>query len=347
VTRDPAARLDPHVDDAAFRAAFDASPRPLLLVAADPPKFTMVAVNAAHARAFRTDAAALLGRGVLEVFPKGVSREIDAFVEAIRLSFERVLSEGHAHAMGVRAFPIQRADGATDERFWSAVNAPVFGVDGRLGHILSTVQDVTGEVLERRSEEARQLLMREVDHRARNSLTVVQSILRLTSAPDVDTYRQILTGRVEALARAQTSLVARRWEGASLAEVVESELASLAEAGRYTVGGPHVLLKAGHVQNMSMALHELATNAAKYGSLSQAGGRVAVSWTRAGDELMLTWRERGGPPVTPPTREGFGSRLIRQLGRLMQGEIRFDWQPEGLEVEMRLRLDAQQPLVDA
>ncbi|MBL8554369.1 MAG: PAS domain-containing protein [Phenylobacterium sp.] len=347
MTRDLADSLGPHVDDVTFRAAFDASPRPLLLVAADPPKFTMAAVNAAHARAFRTEAAALLGRGVIEVFPKGVSREVDVFVEAIRQSFAAVLSEGKAHAMGVRAFPIQRADGASDERFWSAVNAPVFMPDGRLGYILSAVQDVTGEVLERRSEEARELLMREVDHRARNSLTVVQSLLRLTSAPDVDTYRRILTGRVEALARAQTSLVARRWEGAALTEVVERELAALADAGRYAIEGPYVLLKAGHVQNMSMALHELAINAAKYGGLSQDGGRVGVSWTRRGDELTLTWRERGGPDVAPPTREGFGSRLIRELGRLMQGDIRFDWAVEGLEVEMRLRLDAQQPRTDA
>ncbi|MBX3482627.1 MAG: hypothetical protein KF737_03845 [Phenylobacterium sp.] len=219
--------------------------------------------------------------------------------------------------------------------------------DGRLGFILSTVQDVTGEVMERRSEEARQLLMREVDHRARNSLTVVQSILRLTSAPDIDTYRRILTGRVEALARAQTSLVARRWEGAALAEVVESELAALAEPGRFTVEGPHVLLRAGHVQNMSMALHELATNAAKYGGLSREGGCVSVGWTRRGGELTLTWREQGGPPVTPPSHEGFGSRLIRQLGRLMQGDIRFDWREDGLQAEMRLRLDAQQAPPDA
>jgi two-component sensor histidine kinase len=90
---------------------------------------------------------------------------------------------------------------------------------------------------------------------------------------------------------------------------------------------------------MSMVLHELATNAGKYGALSMAGGRLSVSWTTAVEGgLRLTWAEDGGPPVLPPTREGFGSRLIVQLSRQLDGEVTFDWRPTGLVVAMDLRL---------
>jgi two-component sensor histidine kinase len=241
--------------------------------------------------------------------------------------------------MGVRPYPVTTPDGEADERYWSAVNAPVLGPDGSVIQIVSAVQDVTGEVLERRSEDARNLLMREVDHRARNALTVVQSFVRLTTAETLADFRKVVDGRVEALARAQTSLAARRWEGASLRDVIEGELAPLAEADRYELAGPQVLLPPEHVQAMSMAIHELATNAAKYGALSTQGGRLAARW-REDDARVVTvhWSEDGGPPVQPPSREGFGSRLVAQLAKQMGGEVRYDWRPQGLRAELDCRL---------
>jgi two-component sensor histidine kinase len=323
-----------------FRAVFDASPQPLLLIAADAPKFTMLAVNPAHARAFRTTPEALLGSGVLEVFGPSPDASIAPFVDAIRTSLEAVLARRAPDQMAIRPYAVQGPDGEADERYWSAINAPILGPDGAVIQIVSAVQDVTGEVLERRSEEARNLLMREVDHRARNALTVVQSFVRLTTAETLADFRKVLDGRVEALARAQTSLAARRWEGASLRDVIEGELAPLAEAGRYELAGPQVLLPPEHVQAMSMAIHELATNAAKYGALSTQGGRLAVRW-REDDAKIVTvhWSEDGGPPVKPPTREGFGSRLVAQLARQIGGEVRYDWRPGGLAVELDCRLD--------
>lgn len=319
-----------------FRAVFDAAPRPLLVVAADAPKYTMLAVNTAHARAFGTTPEALEGSGVFEVFPTDGGDEVDEFVEAIRVSFEEVLRTRTPHQMAVRSFPVARADGSMEARYWAATNAPVFGADGAISHILSAVQDVTGEVLERRNEEMRQLLMREVDHRARNALTVVQSIVRFTSAPDLPGFREILEGRVGSLARAQTSLVARQWEGADLKDVVEGEIVAMAAAGRYVLRGPGALLKATSVQSMAMTVHELATNACKYGALSRAEGLVEVDWVLGEGRLDLAWRESGGPPVTGPSREGFGSRLITQLARQLGGEAEFVWRPEGLVVNLRL-----------
>jgi two-component sensor histidine kinase len=310
----------------------------MLLIAADPPKYTMVAANEAHARAFGTTPAALEGRGVLEVFPADPPPQVAQFMAAIRRSLDAVVASGQPDQMGVRPYMAQWRDGEAVERFATAVNSPIKDGAGRVTHILSASQDVTGEVHERRSEEARRLLMREVDHRARNALTVVQSFVRLTEAADLASFRENLSGRVEALARAQTSLAARRWEGADLKELIGAELAAISATGRYRLEGPPVTLKPHHVQSMSMAIHELATNAAKYGALSTAAGGVEVSWSRTGQRgLVLSWTERAGPPVVPPRKLGFGARLIAELARQLHGDVRYDWRCEGLRVEIDLR----------
>jgi two-component sensor histidine kinase len=325
--------------EALLRAVFDASPRPLLLIAADPPKYTMLAVNPAHAFAFATTPDALLGWGVLEVFGPDPAPEAAEFADAIRTSLERVLATREADQMAVRAYAVPGADGPA-ERYWSATNVPILGPGGNVTQIVSAVQDVTGEVLERRSETARSLLMREVDHRARNALTVVQSFVRLTTANSLEAFREVLSGRVEALARAQTSLAARRWEGASLRDVIDAELAALAEPGRYALAGPHLMLPAHQVQSVSMMIHELATNAAKYGSLSAPDGALAVTWALGAERrVRILWSEESSLVVTEPVRQGFGSRLIGDLARQFGGAARFDWRPRGLTAELELALD--------
>jgi two-component sensor histidine kinase len=237
--------------------------------------------------------------------------------------------------MAVQPYAVLGADGQPEERYWGATQTPMFGDDGRICYILSTVRDVTAEVSERRVNEARSLLMREVDHRARNALTVVQAIVRLTEAATPAAFKAVVQGRVEALARAQTSLARRKWEGAALRDVVEAELAALAFPGATRFDGPHTLLKAEHVEAMSMILHELATNAAKYGALSSPEGMVTVGWAETDPgRLTLTWREEGGPAAAAPTRNGSGSRLIRRLARQLGGEARYDWRPQGLSLEL-------------
>jgi two-component sensor histidine kinase len=323
-----------------FRAVFNASPQPLLLIAADPPRYTMLAVNAAHAMSFGSTPDALTGWGVLEVFGPAPEREAAEFRDAIKASLESVMTTKTAHPMAVRPYAVATADGGTAERYWSAINSPILDANGVVTHIVSAVQDVTGEVMERRSEEARSLLMREVDHRARNALAIVQSFVRLTTAESFEDYRDVLEGRVAALARAQTSLAARRWEGAWLADVVEAELASLAEPGRYKLGGPKVLLLAEHVQPVSMVIHELATNASKYGSLAAPGGRLSVGWAQESEGVLrIAWSEEGGRAVTPPRKQGFGSHLIAQLARQVGGDVTYDWRPTGLKAEFTLKPD--------
>jgi two-component sensor histidine kinase len=316
-----------------FERVFDASPNPMLLLAADAPRYTMVAVNAAHAAAFRTTPEGLQGRGLFEVFPAPPDAVTQAFMDTVRDSLERVFQSRRPNEMPVQPYAVDGPDGEPEHRYWGATQTPMFAPDGKITHILSTVRDVTAQMTERRINEARKLLMREVDHRARNALTVVQSIVRLTEAETPGAFKQVVHGRVDALARAQTSLARRKWEGAFLREIVDAELGALATVGAYRLSGPAVLLPAEHVQAMSMILHELATNARKYGALSVAGGAVTVSWRAADDRLRLKWRETGGPPAAPPAKAGFGSRLIDRLVGQLKGDLRHDWRPEGLIVE--------------
>jgi two-component sensor histidine kinase len=137
-------------------------------------------------------------------------------------------------------------------------------------------------------------------------------------------------------------LTRESWHGAELREVVERALRPFDQASaRFTIEGPAVRLQPGGALTMALILHEMATNALKYGALSNAAGRVSLSWTYDPDSraLELLWTETGGPVVTPPTRKGFGSRLIeRSLGGELKGAATMDYRPEGLSCVLRARL---------
>ena len=318
-----------------FRAVFESSPRPLLLIAADPPKFTMLAANEAHARTFWTTPAALQGRGVFEVFPETPNDDLALFMDSIRQSLERVLASRKPDRMRIGRMTLAAAGGEPVERYWTATNSPILDPHGEVTYILSASQDVTGEVQERRSEQARALLMREVDHRARNSLMLVQSLVRLSTATSLEAFRTILDGRIASLARAQTSLAARKWEGAIVGDIVGEALATVSSPARYAIDGPRLVLPANDVQALSMIVHELATNAVKYGSLSQAEGKLAVTWERLpGRAVRLVWREDGPSEIEAPGEGGFGSRLIAQLMGQLRGGVRYEWRPNGLLAEL-------------
>lgn len=212
--------------------------------------------------------------------------------------------------------------------------SPIHDGDAVIGTVIEA-RDISEE---KRNEETRRLLMHEVDHRSRNALSIVQSLARLTRAEDIETYREILAGRIGALARAQTSLASRRWEGGRLADVVREELEALCPKDVVDMQGPEVALSPQQVQPISMLLHELATNANKYGACSSGGGRVSVTWSLDDAGVTLVWRESGGPPVTAPTRQGFGSSLKANVVRQIHGTINRQWEPTGLVVEVAFPL---------
>jgi PAS domain S-box-containing protein len=233
-------------------------------------------------------------------------------------------------------------DGGEETRWLLGRGRRMPGPAGRLGPILGVHMDFTAR---KEAEERQSLLMREVDHRAKNALAVVQAVLRLTRAETPQEFARAIEGRVAALARAQTLLTESRWMGADLTAMLRGELDPfLGNAGstRVTFDGPPLTVAPMAAQPLSMTLHELATNSAKYGSLSAPGGALELTWIvdAAADRLRLRWTETGGPPLAgPPAGRGFGSRVIRttihdQLG----GEVAVEWQPSGLVCLIELPL---------
>jgi PAS domain S-box-containing protein len=201
-------------------------------------------------------------------------------------------------------------------------------------HRAIRISGVTIDVTERKEAEARQnLLAREVDHRARNALAVVQSVVRLTRANSVPAYVAAIEGRIKALARAHALLSDSRWSGADLSALVAEELAPFLTGGveKVQINGPSIVLLPHMAQGLALALHELGTNAAKHGALSSTAGKVALSWQLQSDHLIVKWIESGGPRVAPPTVRRFGLKVIatsveNQLG----GKVTLDWQPQGM-----------------
>jgi two-component sensor histidine kinase len=196
--------------------------------------------------------------------------------------------------------------------------------------------DITAQ---KREAERVRLLAAEVDHRAKNMLTVVASLVRLTRGGTVEAFRQDLLGRVQAMARSQRVLAGGSQRGADLTRLVQDEMAPYLMGGRLTWSGPTVTLSAESVQPIAMALHELATNATKYGALSLAGGKVAIEWSRRdGGDLHLCWRESGGPAVeATPTHKGLGTSVVTMgLRDQLGGDVTFNWRREGLLCEMTI-----------
>jgi len=203
------------------------------------------------------------------------------------------------------------------------------------GDLEKRVADRTEEL--RLSNEHQMILAREVDHRAKNALAVAQAIVRLSHADTIDQYIHAIEGRINALARAHTLLSDSRWQGASLKTIVEDELAPYRRADDrpYVIEGPDIVLKPVSAQAISLALHELATNAAKYGAFAAKAGRLDLTWTS--DPLTISWIESGVPQVRPPARLGFGSKVIDlSISTQLGGRVGFQWNGDGLHCTLEV-----------
>lgn len=258
-------------------------------------------------------------------------------LEALR--DEAFTSETNLHLRRMREYRIHLPDGSVRDILSSTET--ILGADGQPMRTVGVFDDVTDR---RRAEHRQQLLINELNHRVKNSLATVQAIAAQTlrSAPSLPSARELFEDRLMALAAAHDLLTAESWSGARLRDVVASALAPFETTQRPQVlrSGPPVWVAAYRALALSLALHELATNAAKYGALSVPEGRVTISWSVSGSELRLLWIEEGGPPVAGPARSGFGTRLLqRNLPRELQGDVALTFAAEGVRCEVRCNVE--------
>jgi len=223
----------------------------------------------------------------------------------------------------------RRKDGSTVEI--SLTISPVRNAAGTVVGASKIARDIS----ERNQAQAQiAMLAREAEHRAKNVLATVQATIQLTKSDTAEGFKQAIQGRIQALANVHRLFVESRWAGAEIRSLVTEELAAYSQdrEARVQISGPKCLLPPSTAQAIAVTLHELATNAAKYGALSVPDGHIQVVWSceRAGP-IVLRWIETDGPPVEPMKHRGFGARVMETMIRNQQkGDIRFDWRAEGL-----------------
>ncbi|WP_044560785.1 PAS domain S-box protein [Azospirillum sp. B4] len=284
---------------------------------------TVTSWNAAAERLFGYTADEMIGNNIAVLAPPGREAEMPGILSRLKQG-ERI-----SHFETLR----RHKSGHTVEI--SLTVSPLLDADGNLIGASKIARDITQN---RRSERQISFLMQEVDHRAKNALAVVQSILRLTRADTVDDFVALVEGRISALAAIHSKVASRHWVGIDMESLAQISFDPFdSDSARVTHGGPQMVLGPQASQALGLALYELAGNAARYGALNHPDGHVDLSWRHDDDALSLNWREWGLRDVRPPMRKGFGLTVCQLLlaGQL-GGRLNFDWQDGGLALGISL-----------
>jgi PAS domain S-box-containing protein len=281
--------------------------------------------NKAAERVFGYTAEEAVGKPVTILIPPERQDEEPAILGRIRRG------EPIAHYETIR----QRKDGSLIDV--SLTVSPVKNAQGKIVGASKIARDITDR---KRHDEHTAMLAREAEHRTKNILATVQATVNLSHSDTADGVKRAIEGRIQSLAKLHGLFVESRWTGAELSRIAAQELAPYVGEGegRLRIDGPQVLLLPDTAQVIGVTLHELATNAAKYGALSVVKGGVDIKWSlAANDQLILTWTEKGGPAVKKPLHQGFGTRVMEKIIREQhQGDLRFNWCAEGLACEIIL-----------
>ena len=264
------------------------------------PELIVQSWNPGAERLYGYTAAEIIGRPLRDLCYDDAYAAVEEFVREVR-------RRGSALSIDTCR---KRKDGSRVDIIFCL--APLLDGDGRLTGYATIAHDIT----ERKAQEKlRQLLFEELNHRVKNTLAIVQSIARFTErqSESLEDFGPAFSGRIQALAGAHSILTTTSWEGADLHTLAGSQLLLSTQEDRYSVAGPEVKLQPQAAINLALVMHELGTNASKYGALSVDGGRVDLTWeTPGGRVLKLRWAEAGGPRVSPRTRRGFGSFIIEE-----------------------------------
>ena len=283
--------------------------------------------NAGAERIFGYGAQEIIGKPTTILIPPDYQKEEEAILERIRRGqrvepFETVRQRKHGSLIDV-----------------SMTVSPVKNSRGKLIGASKIARDIT----ERKRSEAQIVnLAHEAEHRTKNILATVQAAVHLSHSNTPDDLKRLIEGRINALAKVHALFVELRWTGAQLHTLVTQELLPYRDGReeRVRINGPTLMLETNMAQAIAISLHELATNAAKYGSLSEASGDVEIAWSRtASGQLSLRWTELRGPTIAPPAHRGCGTRIIENMIEGQRGgKVRFDWRAPGLACEIALLL---------
>ena len=282
--------------------------------------------NRGAERIFGYTAAEAIGQPITIVIPADRQSEEGEILTRIRRG-ERI-----DHFETIR----QRKDGTLIVVSLSV--SPVRHAEGQIVGASKIARDITEQ---KRCQEQIATLAREAEHRSKNLLATVQATVRLSQSETLDGLKQAIEGRIQSLANVHSLFVKTRWIGADLSTIATQELAPYSEKNqrRVRINGPPVLLDPDVAQIIAMTLHELATNAAKYGALAMPEGQIELKWSHDADgRLQLHWTESSGPKVREPTHKGFGGRIIEQMIAQRSGKMHFDWRAEGLVCEITLQV---------
>lgn len=286
---------------------------------------TITSWNGGAERIFGYTAEEAIGRPITILIPENRQSEEREILTRIRRG-ERI-----DHFETVR----QRKNGSLI--VVSLTISPVKNAEGEIVGASKIARDITEQ---KRSQELIATLAREAEHRSKNLLASVQAVVNFSQSDTPEGLKAVISGRIQALANVHSLFLETRWIGAELSSIAAQELAPYREnePSRVRIDGPPTLLEPSVAQAVAVTLHELTTNAAKYGCLSEAQGHVDLTWQhRADGQLIIHWTETGGPAVQKPTRQGFGSLIIERMIGQLKGKAQFDWRPEGLVCEISLQ----------
>lgn len=270
--------------------------------------FEFVYANQSYLDAVERSWEDLKGKHVFEAFPDEPEN-----VAYVHNKFKRTF-EGETTRLSAQPFALITADGIEETRNWQAVQEPIFNAAGDVTHLVQYAEDVTQRV---RAEEETKLMAQEMSHRIKNMLAVIQSITRMSSKghKSLETFLSDFTARLGAIGRSHARLISDGFDRTDIETILSQELEAMSVNDRktYSFNGIPMQLSEANAKDLSMVIHELATNAAKYGCFSKDDGHLDVSWQRTGETIVLKWRETGMGEMPDIIETGFGSRLISMM----------------------------------
>jgi PAS domain S-box-containing protein len=282
----------------------------------------------------------VVGKSVCDALPEIASQ---GMIEIL----DNVFATGEAFASRKMRLFLQNGKGQIQEYFLDIVCQPIVGENGEISGLFVEGCDVTAHV---RAEQRQSLLIRELHHRVRNTLATVQGVMNTTakSSATIEDFQEAFAGRIASLAKTHAVMTEELDQSVSFEHLLTQELGFYADglSERISLRGPAVDLPSQIAVPLGMAVHELTTNAAKYGALASEAGRIAVEWSLdecpVGVALRWEWNETDGPTVTPPGREGFGSMLLKRvLSQQIGAEVNVAFEPEGFRLRMLVPLRAE------